>query len=338
MDVIAQVIFTDIRGFTEWGTDTEVFANLDTFATDFLHIVEASFPAPAYIKGLGDGAMIVCEIGDQAVPPASKELDKIIRSISQVEKQFDQLCKRFARSIGHETLKLGWGIVRGKVKKLDGDYVGPNLNKCARLCHEARPYGIVIDRDDFPEKPTPKDYKFYPQIRKLKGIGEVSVWVTEVIGFEFLTREHLRQDPEVHVAGLCVDTDSKRGLRILLARRSDMRKLFPGKLEGCGGQLARSETFAEGVARHFRLEMRLEVRVLEDIHCFYVIREPDEPVIPGIRFLCERVSSTEPESVNHSWLGWVSEKDLKDMPANSFVGNLKEEAVQLLAQYRKRKK
>jgi 8-oxo-dGTP pyrophosphatase MutT (NUDIX family) len=339
MDTVAQVIFADIRGFTKWGEDTEVFANLDSFIGKFQVILKQNFPDPWFVKGLGDGAMLVYELGEKASPPSIKELDRLVRAIQLTDKKFDQLCSDFGRSIGHETLlKLGWGLVRGKIKPLPHDYVGPNLNKCARLCNEARPYGIVIDKDDYPDAPTIKQAKFYPQIRKLVGIGDVSVWVTEAIGFEFLTREKIKHTPEVHVAGLCIDTNDKRGTRVLLARRADTRKLFPGKLEGCGGQLAQSETFTEGVVRHFRLEMKIEVRVLETIHCFYTINERHEPtVIPGIRFLCERVSDNEPQSINHSSVDWVFEKELKNMPADDFVGGLKEEAIQLLAVYKKEK-
>jgi hypothetical protein len=127
---------------------------------------------------------------------------------------------------------------------------------------------------------------------------------------QFVTRERLRETPEVHVAGLCIDPTSRKGLFLLLAKRAERRKLYGGLIEGCGGQLARSESFPEGVVRHFRMEMGIEVRVFEEVHCFYEIREPDEPLIPGIRFLCERVGDREPHSANHEWVRWVCREGL----------------------------
>jgi hypothetical protein len=53
------------------------------------------------------------------------------------------------------------------VKVLENDFVGSNLNKSARLCDAARPFGIVLDRDDFATVPPFEDLEFFPQIRKL---------------------------------------------------------------------------------------------------------------------------------------------------------------------------
>jgi isopentenyldiphosphate isomerase len=123
---------------------------------------------------------------------------------------------------------------------------------------------------------------------------------------------------------------------VLLAKRSPERTLFPGLYEGCGGQLALSETFEEGVVRHYRKELGIEVRVLLEYHCFYEIREPNEPLIPGIRFLCERMSDREPKSPNHSEFVWATEAQIKNMPSDLFVGNMKNEALDLIGQYKKK--
>ena len=218
------------------------------------------------------------------------------------------------------------------------DYVGPNVNKSARLCSIARPLGVVIDRDDFPAVPQVEGYKFFEQKRRLTGIEEpVDVWVTEEIAAEFLTREKVRQTPEVHVAGQCLDTSNRNRLKILIAKRSPVRRLYPNLYEGCGGQLAASETFVQGVVRHFRLEMQIDVRVLEPFHRFYEIILPDEPLIPGIRFLCERLGDQEPRSFNHTELRWVTEKDFRAMPADQFVPGLKDQVLSLLEEFRGKK-
>jgi isopentenyldiphosphate isomerase len=172
------------------------------------------------------------------------------------------------------------------------------------------------------------------QVRRLVGIGEVPVWVTPEIASQFIPRERLRETPEVHVAGTCFMQETSDRVRLLIGRRSMERRLFPGKLEGCGGQLRYSETFVEGVRRHFRQELGIDVDVLEDCHVFYEIREPDEPVIPGIRFLCKRVGTREPSSANHSELQWVTEAEFRNISGHEFVGSLKREVIELLDRYR----
>jgi 8-oxo-dGTP pyrophosphatase MutT (NUDIX family) len=160
------------------------------------------------------------------------------------------------------------------------------------------------------------------------------VWVTQEIESQFVPREGLRYGPEVHVAGVCVDSRSEKSLHVLLARRSDRRELYPGLIEGCGGQLAPSESFADGVRRHFRLELGIDVRVRSDIHCLYEIRLPDRPLIPGVRFLCERIGDHEPRSANHSKVWWVSESALRRLPASEFIPGMKDQWLGLLRQYK----
>lgn len=216
------------------------------------------------------------------------------------------------------------------------DWAGHNLNKCARLCSEARPFGVVVDADDFSE--VPKERPLVRQVRRLRGIGEVRVWVTPEIATQFIPRERLRETPEVHVAGMCLtEAGTDHGIRVLLARRAVDRQLFPGKIEGCGGQLRHSENFTDGVRRHFQSEFGIDVEVLYE-HCFYFyeIRQPDTPVIPGIRFLCRRIGDNEPRSANHSEVWWASEEELRQLPGPAFVGDLKQETIQLLNEYRRR--
>jgi class 3 adenylate cyclase len=341
MDTTALVLFTDARGFTSWADNPDVFARLGEFAKGFMGVLRKVFPKKDYfLKPLGDGAMIVRpDISSNLnAEAAAKLLLQTLQLIHQANEEFQQVCTGFATPIGHPAdMRLGWGIVRGSVQKLASeDYVGPNVNKSARLCSEARPFGIIIDRDDFSIPPQSPQFKFYPQMRKLKGVEEeVRVWVTEEIATQFLTREQLREVPEVHVAGQCIDTTSKRGLKILIAKRALWRRLYPNLYEGCGGQLAASEDFKDGVARHFRMEMNLEVRVLEDIHCFYHIIKPEEKLIPGIRFLCERISEAEPKSNNHTELKWVSESVFKNISADQFIEGLKDQVLHLIEQYRR---
>ena len=45
------------------------------------------------------------------------------------------------------------------------------------------------------------------------------------------------------------------------------------------GHAYRTGKFIDEMRRHFRLELGLEVRVLKELHCFYEIVLPDEPLI-----------------------------------------------------------
>jgi class 3 adenylate cyclase/isopentenyldiphosphate isomerase len=335
-DMTILAIFTDVRGFTKWSEANEIFINLDHFIEGFFTILNRRFKEPEFsLKPLGDGALLVTRIPDDLEPrEVTRLLSRTLAVIKQVEREFKKHCDGFSRRVGHAAnLSLGWGIVRGKVIKVGEDWAGHNLNKCSRLCNEARPFGIVIDREDFPELPR-EAQGLTSQIRKLRGIGEAPVWVSTEIASQFIPRERLRETPEVHVAGTCLMEDRHRQIKLLFARRSEERHLFPGKLEGCGGQLRYSETFDEGLRRHFRQEFGIEVEVLVPLHRFYEIREPNEPVILGIRFLCRRVGTKEASSANHSELTWVTEQQFHNMNRDDFVGNLKHEVMELLEEYK----
>lgn len=78
--------------------------------------------------------------------------------------------------------------------------------------------------------------------------------------------------------------------------------------------------------------MAFEVRVLEELHCFHAIDAHDEPYIPGIRFLCERVSNTE--SPIHTKFLWLTEEELHGRDASEFAGDLRDEALKLLERFR----
>src|SRR3954465_15059163 len=116
MTVLA--IFTDVRGFTKWSEANEVFVNLDDFITGFLSILKKRFRDPDFtIKPLGDGALVVHELADKLNErEVTKLLGRTLKTIGFVEQDFRIHCRDFAHRVGHATdLRLGWGIVRGKV-------------------------------------------------------------------------------------------------------------------------------------------------------------------------------------------------------------------------------
>lgn len=325
------VLFVDVRGFTRWSESNEAFANLDGFVSEFGRLLAGNFGGWAR-KGLGDGAMLVRELRTEE--DHARLFADVLPLIDASEAAFLDTCRAFAEKVGQPTdLRLGWGLTRGTARKLKGpDYVGSTVNKAARLCDMARPYGIVADKADFPVLPETAR-KFFEQKRRPAGmVDDVDVWVTEEIASQLVPRERLRETPEVHVAGVCVDP-RQAPIRVLLARRSRARKLYPGLIEGCGGQLRRSESFVDGVRRHFELEMGLSVSVRPEFHLFYSIEASEEPLIPGIRFLCERTDDREPKSPNHTETWWATGREVERLDAAEFIPGLKEQMLDLLRRY-----
>lgn len=165
-----------------------------------------------------------------------------------------------------------------------------------------------------------------------KIVDDVNVWVTPEISTQLIPREKIRETPEVHVAGLCIKIEEDK-IEALIARRNPNRKLFPRLYEGCGGQLTYSESFIEGVKRHFRLEMHIDVDVVESIHKFYEIVESNEPLIPGIEFLCIYRGGI-PKSENHSEIKWVNEEELNSIHSNEFIPYLKDDFIDFIEKFK----
>ena len=340
-DVKALIVFVDIRGFTRWSERVDNAAILDEFVTGWYEILNRNFMGTNLIKPLGDGAMIVQEMPEKTTSKLLKTLlSETLVKVNETREDFDKFCKKLSEEEGTEILfPLGWGIAKGPVKKINNDYIGADINKCSRYCSIARPFGIVIDAVDFQilsALPKTTTYKFSKQTRRLMGIDyDCDVWVTKEISEQFIPREILRENPEVHVAGICFKRENE-GCFVLLGQRAKTRRLYPSLYEGCGGQLARNEFFHEGVIRHYKTEYHIEVKVHKDIFLLYEIDENNEPKIPGIRFLCE-YKSGEPRSINHipPTPKWFSEKEFKALPKEKFIPGLKEEITKFFNEYKK---
>jgi len=335
----ALVIFVDARGFTSWAEKAEAFPLIGRFGIELQRLIADVFK-DNYVKNLGDGAMIIEEITQETTEKFLKGLlSRTLRDVYNTEKAFKQLCKRLSVGYGCQIpLSLGWGITKGQIEKVGNDYIGADINKSARLCQIAKPFGVAIDRDDFPTLPIISkscDLSFYKQVRKLKGIDhDIHVWVTKEIATQFITRESLKQTPEVHVAGICLKNEGGT-IQVLIAKRNSSRKLFPDLYEGCGGQLARNETFMTGVKRHYKLELGIDIEVIEANHKFYYIHQPDEPIIPGIEYLC-LYKDGEPHSENHSEVKWVTEEELRRIPEEKFIQGLKEKILEFIEIYKRK--
>lgn len=336
----ACIVFVDIRGFTQWSEHTQVFEHSPKFIQSFYSLLDSHFGSSHWqIKTLGDGAVLVLELDQNQTTDFQDLLSGILSEINKINIEFETECKSFAKLQGQKTnLTLGWGITRGTVNKIESvstnkpDYLGPDLNKAARLCDIARPFGIVIDRDDFQDKPLIDGYEFFQQERHLKSLSSVvSVWVTKEIAETFHPREELRETPEVHVAGICFKGD-KSEPRILISRRKETRKLYPRLYEGCGGQLRLSERFEDGVKRHYKTELGIEVEVIPSINRTYVIEKADEPIIPGIAFLCKYISGS-PSSDNHDLFEWKTIREIEAMNTDLFIKDVKDEILDFIKRY-----
>lgn len=98
-----------------------------------------------------------------------------------------------------------------------------------------------------------------------------------------MPREEGIDEIEVHVATLCIDDRDDRPL-ILIGKRTETRKIFPGLWECGGGQVRRNQTFRDAVKAQMRDEFGLEIDVLFSLDDYSI--ETDHKIIPGIRFVC----------------------------------------------------
>ncbi len=337
----AEIIFVDVRGFTSWAENVDVFPYLDIFSEKFYKILREVFEKHN-IKTLGDGALIINELPELSGSDRKflqNLIKETIKKINKVDNRFQKMCDQLSKRHGSSIpLSLGWGITKGWIKPIENDFIGAEINKSSRLCGIARPSGIVIDKDDFPIIPKlPKsiNFEFFEQRRKLKGLhNEINVWVSKEIASQFLTREDIRLTPEVHIAGICVKKEHNT-IKALIAKRNSNRKLFPNLYEGCGGQLDRNETFVTGVKRHYKFELKVDVDVIEDIHKFYYINYPNEPIIPGVKFLCVYKGGV-PTSENHTEIRWVTEDELKRIPEEKFIPGLKQDFLDFINEFKEK--
>jgi 8-oxo-dGTP diphosphatase len=116
---------------------------------------------------------------------------------------------------------------------------------------------------------------------------------------------------EVHVGCICLDRD-----RVLVLKRSDSRKLYPGLWECGGGQVKPGEGFPDAVKRQLREEAGILVDSIKPVGT-YVIDLPDGEKIPGVYFACRFAGYEEgvqPRlSHEHTEWKWIPAKDLTDL-------------------------
>jgi isopentenyldiphosphate isomerase len=119
-----------------------------------------------------------------------------------------------------------------------------------------------------------------------------------------MPREDGIDEIEVHVATLCID-DRDGVRRMLIGKRTDNRKIYPGLWECGGGQVRRNQTFREAVKAQMRDEFGLEIDVLFSLDDYSI--ETDGKIIPGIRFVCrphpgQTVRLNQTELTDYAWI------------------------------------
>ncbi len=328
----ALIIFVDIRGFTSWSGDADVHANVVEFVEGFDKILASEFQ-DYYRKPLGDGGMMIRKVKAGEYPV--KIIEEVLDIIGRVEKAFDSLCSTFSDTHGVRTdLHLGWGITRGDVwSRRSGntdDFVGKNINEAARLCGIARPRGVVIDSDEFRELPELQKLNFQRQVVDIHGFNTpINAWVTKEVANFINPMAYARENPLVFVSGVCLRRIEGL-LEVLVMKRHLHREFFPGLLEvTTGGQLAKDETFKDGVIRHFRRQLALEVSVDEKLFSTYQFSNRDGELIPGVRYLCWYISG-QPLLHNYDEFHWLSPSKFADVPAADFMPGVQKDVINLL--------
>jgi 8-oxo-dGTP pyrophosphatase MutT (NUDIX family) len=135
------------------------------------------------------------------------------------------------------------------------------------------------------------------------------------------TREDSQDFIEVHVAGACVRYRKGRW-KLLAAKRTDRRSLFPGKWECGGGQVRKGESFEMAVRRQIFEEFGLDVEVYLVLRPYEIHIPRGQGLIPGMRFLClaheGRVRLNRKEFAEFRWV------DINPVPKLDWIGGVKE--------------
>jgi 8-oxo-dGTP pyrophosphatase MutT (NUDIX family) len=121
----------------------------------------------------------------------------------------------------------------------------------------------------------------------------------------FAVREDGSHLLEVHVASVCVrHVDGV--WKLLAARRSPSRELFPGKWECGGGMVRGGEGFDAAIRREIFEEFGLQIQRVRILEVYEIHVPESQAIIPGIRFLSiakdGRVRLNRREFTRYRWL------------------------------------
>jgi 8-oxo-dGTP pyrophosphatase MutT (NUDIX family) len=103
-------------------------------------------------------------------------------------------------------------------------------------------------------------------------------------GAAFAIREDGSEPIDVHVASVCVRR-AGREWKLLAAKRSSSRALFPGKWECGGGMVRPGEGFDAAIRREIFEEFGLDIERVRILQVYEIHVPGPQRVIPGVRFL-----------------------------------------------------
>ena len=195
--IFALFLFADLRGFTQWATQHQDMVG--SLLQQTYNVATGIFDhrrrglVGKIVKFLGDGFFAVNEY---TIPSRRTGLCRRLRQTLLDIRQFrDELPASVAEAGLPETAGLGFGFglssggaTRITRRGFPADYVGYTVNIAARLCHHARPQGIVVDGEL--QIPLQEVQDATNQVgvitdefvtMNLPGIGERSVLVSENI-------------------------------------------------------------------------------------------------------------------------------------------------------------
>jgi molybdenum cofactor biosynthesis enzyme MoaA len=287
------IIFIDIRGFSKASTEVTDFNLLvKKFINDYYESITNNFQND-FIKYMGDGAMIISELTD---------ISQILERCYNIINDFSSIIKKYVE-LTNSSLSLGFGITKGFVQEIENplsnkhlvlrDYVNNKINLASRLCYHARPNGIIILNESFPDPiPEPYSKSFTSTIfKKIKGFeskDEIRCWIdNNVIPSETDVTEVLKIDSEFHVTGFCFFDDE-----LLLHKRPVGKEIAPLKWAGPGGKINSKMSFEEGLKIKFKEITGLNIKEITLLDTYFI----DDQKIPGIIYYCE-VDEIEPNSI-----------------------------------------
>lgn len=296
------IIFLDMRGFTRLAERAEVALAMEDFLDPFYSLLMEYFQGSS-IKYLGDGAMVLIK---------EQELDSILENIFSLRQRFDKQWQSFTEKRGIEAYTgLSFGVARGPVLQISQntqdptislfDYVGSRINLASRLCSFARPQGIVVHRESFPNLPIQYEEVFNAAVFKnIPGLEkkDVRCWVEKTVEMPMDDGAIQLMKTEVHVSGLAF-----RDGKLLLCQRGPKREIDPSKWSGPGGKILPNSSFEDSLRDIFQKEVGIYVDRILLIDTYFI----DKVQIPGLIFYCQ-VSQGEPTT-----------KDKQDIAARFFA-------------------
>lgn len=292
----AIVIFVDIRGFTLWSSRAEVGPHLQSFMDDFYAIFYQFAPKKEgfVLKPNGDGIILVQSSGRESSKLNDMLDSLLLHKVQPIRDSFITLCSDYRQITRYQVqLGLAFGISSGLVHRIRypiqrrvfaTDFVSGTMNLASRLCDLARPEGIVISADAFPEWQPRREQQYQLYLMPVKSYSDqLHVWVSSEIAQDHVPRETRTKLVEFHIGTICYEPDLDA---VVLAHRNNDRKLYPSLWETGGGHMLEGETVEDAARRIASAEHGLPVTVEKEASITTYLIELERLAIPGIKFLC----------------------------------------------------